>query len=100
MAFRAPVALGAPSERRSVTLPTELAEAPLVLVVDDQPDSLDTEVELVRRTGCAAIGVTSADLALLQTDQSPHFDAVLCDINLLNRPNDRSGVALAGAIRR
>lgn len=81
-------------------MPTQLAEAPLVLVVDDQADSLDTEVELVRRVGCAAIGVTSAELALLEADQSPHFDAVLCDINLLNRPNDRSGVALAGAIRR
>lgn len=77
-----------------------LDDTPLVLVIDDQPDSLETEVELVRRAGCAAIGVLSSEAALVEADQSPHFDAVLCDVNLLNRPNDRSGVVLAGALRR
>ena len=77
-----------------------IAEAPLVLVIDDQKDSRDTEVELVRNVGCVAIGVATRDLALLEASQSPYFDAALCDVNLTNRPHDKSGVKLARELRK
>jgi CheY-like chemotaxis protein len=79
--------------------PSPVLESPLVMVIDDQLESRETESELVRRQGCIVISAESAEKALLEAQHAPLFDAALCDINLKNRPNDRSGIDLSRRLK-
>lgn len=69
-----------------------------VLVVDDEPVNRETQTELLKAFGLSAVAVGTLDEALIEIENpslgSP-YDAVLTDINLLDRPGDTTGVELA-----
>ena len=73
------------------------AEDIFVLVIDDLEDNLRTELDLLKAFGIDAVGTQRADEvpALLDARQPT---VVLTDINLRNRPGDRSGVELARSV--
>jgi len=73
------------------------AEDIFVLVIDDLEDNLRTELDLLKAFGIDAVGTQRADevLALVDARQP---SVVLTDINLRNRPGDRSGVELARSV--
>lgn len=73
---------------------------PLVLVVEDDPVSLETRSELLSQHGCTPIPVRNADEALRELRASPGPDLLLTDIHLNTPPEDRSGLELARAVKR
>src|SRR2546423_1417629 len=74
--------------------------APIVLIVEDQPDNLALRVELFKNAGCTALGVREADDAIRELRASPGIDLVFTDIHLRPSPTDKSGVALAKLVKR
>jgi len=72
----------------------------LALVVEDNPNARRATIDLLEANGFSALGVGSADEALKEIKGAPSFHLILSDINLdVSRPRDKSGIALARAIR-
>ena len=80
---------------------TALAErSPIVLVIEDDPPSLEARVDRFQHLGFAVIPAPSYQRALGELDTVPGIDLVVTDINLLvDDPYDKSGVDIARHVK-
>lgn len=75
---------------------------PLVMIVEDVPEHLDTRKELFESFDCLAIGATSKSSAIRELSHTPRPDLVVTDIHMPEGPDDTddvSGYELAKYIR-
>lgn len=78
---------------------TAPAASPVVLIVEDDPRALSLRIDAFSDAGFTTIGAQSADAAMQEMVRRV-IDVVLTDIRLdVSRPNDKSGVRLAIAIK-
>ena len=92
---------GAEPAQAAPPRPANTVQTPLAglrcLVVDDDPAVLEGTRTLLAQWGCVTDGATTAEQAIARLGQpGPHFDAVLCDLQL---PGQRDGVAVLDAAR-
>lgn len=74
---------------------------PLVLIVEDQPSSLRSRLDLFESFGCTALGVSSMNDAIRQLTATPLVDLLVTDIHMSpSDSNDKSGIELAQYVRR
>lgn len=74
---------------------------PLVLIVEDQPPSLRSRLDLFESFGCTALGVSSMKDAIRQLAANPLVDLLVTDIHMsVSEANDKSGVELAQYVRQ
>ena len=70
---------------------------PLVLLVDDKVNAMQSTVSLIGSLGCSVVVARSADEAIKVIMSSPSLDLVFTDVDLIGnvRIKDKSGVAVA-----
>lgn len=84
----------------------EIAERPVVLLVEDDEEQLEWRVREFSEAGCMTIGVASHDDAVRELRAGPAVDLVITDIRLTTHDEDddleadKSGVALARYVQR
>jgi CheY-like chemotaxis protein len=67
----------------------------VVLVVDDDPDSLALATTIVQSFGCSVLSAGSCDAALEIIDSGAHVDLVFSDVVM----PDTSGIGLARLVK-
>lgn len=67
----------------------------VVLVVDDDVDSLSASAAAIESFGCSALSAKSSDEALAILDSGAHVDLVFSDVVMPGT----SGIALSGLVR-
>ena len=93
-----PASVDAASPSRAIAPPARWhAGGRSVLVVEDQPEVLNTVLYLLGQIGFHATGVTTADEAAERLQQGARFDLLFTDIAL---PGERNGLDLAREARR
>lgn len=78
---------------------TESNNRPVLMVVDDQEQSVGLRKRLFESMGFTVFGVQTIREALTLVDQHPDVDVVLTDIHFGDVLNDRSGIEFARALK-
>jgi two-component system, cell cycle response regulator CpdR len=81
---------------RTNSAPAKLLMPDLVLIVNDEPLTLDLAADLLRELGCEVITSHSADEALRVLDEEPRVTLLLTDVQI----PEVNGIELAARARR
>ena len=72
---------------------------PLIMLVEDNPETLELETDLFHKRGCKVLGFTHSDDALKAIAYTPSLDLIVTDINLNPKARDKSGISFAKLVR-